>query len=200
VIAEALALLLPFAALAADAPKKEPARMAGTITKADARLSPSSDGPVFKHGRVTIVDKAEKTEELKAVPRTKVTLDGKPAKFQKAAAAGMIVLKALYDPATKELASLDLKSPPSRPKAENEAEAVRGEIAGTDIVRNVLTLRVDRQKVMDFIVADGTTIKREIPGKLPEPVALESLQVGDAVELYTADGRTALTILARAPR
>lgn len=192
-------------AAAADAPKPkakaELARTAGKVLKAQARIKPSSDGPIFHEGRLTILDKADHTEEFKVTPRTKVTLDGKPAKFQKAAAPGALVLKALFDPATKELSSLDLKSGPKPDKDDSSvAEAVRGEIANTDVLKGVLSVRTAAKTVAEFVVPDSAKIRREAEGKLGEAVPLEALQVGDSVEVYSADGKTAVEIHARAAR
>jgi len=202
-LAAALAVLVPLSAYAAGAPKPkgELSRTAGKIIKAQAKLAPSSDGPVFREGRVTIFDKADHTEEFKATPRTKVTLDGKPAKFQKAAVIGAIALKALYDPGTMELASLDLKSGP-RPDVDDPAaaSAVHGEVANTDIFKNVLTVRSADKTMREFAVPETARIRREAEGKLGAPIGLEGLQVGDAVEVYSADGKTAVEIHARAAR
>lgn len=190
-----LAVLIALSASAA------PSRTAGKVVKAQSKIAPSSDGPVFREGRVTILDKAEHVEEFKATPRTKVTLDGKPAKFPKAAVTGAIVLKALYDPATKELASLDLKSGP-RPDADDpkSAEPVRGEVANTDVLKGALTLRVGRQAIREFAVPETAKILREAEGKPAAAIPFEALQVGDAVEVFSADGKTALEIHARAAR
>jgi hypothetical protein len=198
-----LAVAAASAASAADAPKPkaELARTAGKVLKVQARIKPSADGPVFHEGRLTLLDKADHTEEFKATPRTKVTLDGKPAKFQKAAAPGALVLKALFDPATKELASLDLKSGP-KPDADDPSasDAVRGEIANTDVLKGVLSVRTAAKTVVEFIVPDSAKIRREAGGKLGEAVPLEALQVGDSVEVHSADGKTAAEIHARAAR
>lgn len=195
------ALAAALAVLAALSASAAPLRTAGRILKAQAKISPSSDGPVFREGRVTILDKAEHVEEFKATPRTKVTLDGKPSKFQKAAAPGVIVLKALYDPKTKELAALDLKSGP-KPDADDPrtAEAVRGEVANTDVLKGILTVRTGRQTISEFVVPETAKIRREAEGKPGEAIPFEALQVGDAVEVYSADGKTAVEIHARAAR
>lgn len=194
-LAAILAVLLPLAAHAAGA-----ARTAGKVLQARSKLAPSSDGPVFREGRVTLLDKAARQQEYKATPRTKVTLDGKPAKFQKAAVPGALALAAVYDPATLELASLDLKSGP-RPAAEEPvAGAVHGEVANTDIFKNVLTVRSADKVVREFLVPETAKIRKEADGKLGAPIGLEGLQVGDAVEVYSTDGKTAVEIHARAAR
>jgi len=192
-IAAAFAVLVALSASAA------PMRTAGKILKAQAKIAPSPDGPVFHEGRVTILDKADHVEEFKATKRTKVTLDGKPAKFSKAAVPGALVLKALYDPKTKELSSLDLKSGP-KPDADDPktAETVRGEIANTDVIKGILTVRTGRQAISEFVVPETAKIVREAEGKPGAAVPFEALQVGDAVEVFSADGKTAVEIHARA--
>lgn len=201
--AAALAVLVPLTALAASAPKSKNklARTAGKVLKSDAKIAPSADGPVFREGRVTIFDKADHTEEFKATPRTKVTLDGKPAKFQRSAVPGALVLKALYNPATKELASLDLKSAP-KPDADDYRlpGTVHGEVSNTDALGGVLSVRTADKAVRNYLVSDATRILREEEGKPGAEIRIESLQIGDAVEVHSADGKTALEIHARAAK
>lgn len=194
-LAAALAVLAALSASAATM------RTAGKVLKAQSKIAPSADGPAFREGRVTILDKADHVEEFKATPRTKVSLDGKPAKFQKAAAPGAIVLKALYDPKTKELASLDLKSGP-KPDADDPAAAdtTRGEVANTDVLKGVLTVRTGRQAIREFTVPETARIVREAEGKPGEAIPFEALQVGDAVEVHSADGKAAVEIHVRAAR
>lgn len=182
--AAALAALLALTTAAAEAPL---AKTSGKVLKSQSKIAPSSGGPVFREGRLTIAGKAG-DEEYKATPRTKVTLDGKPAKFAKAAVAGATALKALYDPATKELASLDLKSGP-----------FAGEVANTDILTGALSVRAADKSLREFVVPENAKIRREDDGKAAE-IPFEALQVGDAVEVYSADGRTAVEIRARAAR
>lgn len=205
-LAAALAVLVSLtasAASAADAPKPKAAlaRIAGKILKAQSKLAPGSDGPEFREGRVTIFDKADHTEEYKVTPKTKVTLDGKPAKFQKAAAIGALVLKGLYDPNTKVLATLDLKSGPKLDADDSQlAGTVHGEITNTDVIKGLLSLRAADKSMRHFVVPETAKIRREAAGKPLEDVQIEALQVGDAVEVHSADGRTALEIHARAAR
>ncbi len=168
----------------------------GVVVQAMAKMAPSSDGPSFREGRLVMTDKKGEQLELKITLKTAVTLDGKAAKFHKAAAPGVAVFRVQYD--DKNVASvLALKSAAGSPKAANVAQSYRGEIANTDILKNMITVRTGRQNVRDFVVAEGTTIKRApAPDKNPEPVGLEALQVGDGIELYSADGKTAVTITA----
>ncbi|MBI2387503.1 MAG: hypothetical protein HYV14_16055 [Elusimicrobia bacterium] len=200
-LAAGLAVLIATSASAAPELKPAPARTAGKVLKSQSKISPSADGPVFREGRLTLLDKAGRTEDLKVSPRTKVTLDGKPAKFQKAAVAGALVLKGLYDPNTKELSALDLKSGP-KPEADapGGAEAARGEVANTDVLKGVLTVRTGRQAIREFTVPETAKIVREAEGKPGEAIPFEALQVGDAVEVLSADGKAADEIHARAAR
>ncbi len=183
-LAAALAGLIALTAAAADAPLS---KTAGKVLKSQSKIAPSAGGPVFREGRLTIAGKRG-DEVYKATPRTKVTLDGKPAKFPKAAVAGAIALKALYDPATKELASLDLKSGP-----------FAGEVANTDILTGALSVRGADKSLREFVVPENAVIRREVDGK-PAAIPFEALQIGDAVEVFFADGRTAVEIRARAAR
>ena len=200
-LAAALAASVALSASAAEPLKPAPYRTAGKVVKAQSKIAPSADGPVFREGRVTVFDKAHHTEEFKATPRTKVTLDGKPAKFQKAAVPGAIVLKGLYDPNTKELSVLDLKSGP-KPDADDpkDSGAVRGEVANTDVLRGVVSVRGHDKSVREFIVPDAARILREADGKPAAEIPLEALQIGDSVEVFSPDGRTVSEIHARAAR
>ncbi|UPT72749.1 MAG: hypothetical protein M0D55_12510 [Elusimicrobiota bacterium] len=169
-LAAAVLLLVAAGASAAPkrkaAPKTESARPYGRVVKSSSKISPGSDGPVFREGRVTILlSETEVEEEFKAGPKTKITLDGKAAKFGKAAVVGAIVLRADADPKTKELRALDLKSGPRPAEAEAPAEAatyaagpVEGEVANIDVIKGLLSVRVGRQTMRDLLVDDGTRI------------------------------------------
>lgn len=202
-----LALLIAASsAVAAPAPaeKSKPSRTSGKVLQAMVKASPSADGPVMSEGRLTMLDKAGHTEEFKVLPRTRVTLDGKPAKFQKAAAPGVLVLRALYDTQTKVLSALDLKSAPlPKPDADDaavKADSVRGEIANTDVLKGTISVRVGRQSIRDFVVSDSAKIRREAGEKPGEAITLEALKIGDAVEVYSTDGKTAVEIHARSEK
>lgn len=158
------------------------ARLVGTVLKSSAKISPSSTGPVFREGRLTMTGKGDETEELKATPQTKITLDGKPAKF-KAATPGTLVLRAMYDPATKEIYALDLKSGPR----ETAAGVFTGEVAGTDVLRDTLSLRTGPHSEREFTVTGDTTLL----GRDGKPLAFEAIKVGDAVEVTSRDGKSA---------
>lgn len=191
-LAGAAALLLALPSAAADAkPKALPTRLAGKVVKASMKIAPGADGrPVFREGRLTMTDKADRVEELKATPRTKVTLDGKPAAF-KAATAGTVILRAVYDPNTKELSELDLKSGP-RPEAliGEPAGVVAGEVANTDVLKATLSVRTGPQNVREFAVTEQT----RITGKNGALLGLETVKIGDAVEVDSKDGKTAADV------
>lgn len=207
--AAALLLLLAAGAAAAPRPRAKakpaapaPARPFGTVLKSSSKISPGSDGPVFREGRVTILlDGTEVSEEFKATPRTKITLDGKAAKF-KAAVAGALVLRADPDPKTKELRSLDLKSAPRPDDGGAVTETsyapgpVTGEVANIDVLKGVLSLRIGRQTMRDLLVDERT----RIAGESGHPLAFEAIKIGDGIDAQSADGRTATEILVRIPR
>ena len=190
----AACVLLTLSSAAAEAkPKAQPTRLAGKVVKSSSKIAPGADGPVFREGRLTMTDKADRVEELKATPRTKVTLDGKPAQF-KAATPGTIVLRALYDPNTKELAALDLKSVPRQePPAAEAPGLTTGEVANTDVFKNTLSVRSGPQEVREFTLNDQTAIE----GKDGKPLALEMIKIGDAVEVDSRDGKTAAAVHVR---
>jgi hypothetical protein len=114
------AALLLLSALAASAASEAPAakatsRTSGRVLKSMVRAEPGPKGPVIAEGRLIILDKAGHTEEFKILPSTKVTLDGKTAAYEKAAVPDAIAAKVVYDPQTKVVETLELKSAP-KPK------------------------------------------------------------------------------------
>ena len=191
----AVCLLLALGAAAAPALKTF-----GTVVKSSSKISPGADGPIFREGRVTVLlAKTEVEEEFKATAKTKITLDGKPAKF-KAALPGTIVLRAAIDPKTKALSSLDLKSGPrgeDQPAAHGAAGSASGEVANTDVLKSVLTVRLGRQSIRDYAVKETSRIVRVAEG-MTTAIAFESIKIGEAVEVNSRDGDTADEILVRA--
>ena len=190
----AVCVFLTLSSAAAEAkPKILPTRLAGTVVKSSSKLSPGDDGPVFREGRLTMTDKADRVSELKATPRTKITLDGKAAQF-KAALPGTVILRALYDPNTKELIALDLKSVPRPEPPSAEAPGlVTGEIADTDALKGRLSVRAGPQNVREFAVTEQTAIL----AKDGKPAALEALKIGDLVEVDSKDGKSAAEVRVR---
>lgn len=189
---------LAAAAMAAPKSKFKLSRAAGKVLQAVVKVAPGPSGPVLIEGRLTLLDKAERTVEFKATSRTRVTLDGKAATFEKSTAPGALVLKALYNTDTKELAALDLKSAPSAPIADADgskpADTILGEVANTDIFKGVLSVRSDRQAVRDYAVTDATMIVRKAEDKPAAMIRFEAINVGDAVEVSSRDGKTALEV------
>jgi hypothetical protein len=187
--------------LGASAGTTPAAKAVGTVVKATSKVSPGSDGPVLREGTVTIAFAPSGDERtLKATAKTKVTLDGKPAKF-KALLPGTIVLRIQLEGA-KTLNSIDLKSAPKA--AGNEAGGasgpVSGEVANTDVLKNTISVRIGRALIRDYAVADGTRIARMNEDKSTSLIGLEAIQVGDAVDVQSTDGTTAAEILVRPAR
>lgn len=189
----AACVFLALASAAADAPKVRPTRLAGIVVKSSSKLAPGADGPVFREGRLTMADKADRSEELKANPKTKVTLDGKPAKFS-AATPGTLILRALYDPNTKILTVLDLKSVPREPSpAADPAGVVTGEVANTDVLKGTVSVRLGPQSNREYVVNEQTTVV----GQDGKSITFEAIKIGDAVEVDSKDGKTAAVVRVR---
>lgn len=172
--------------LALSSAAVEPKTLSGKVVKSSSRLAPGADGrAAFRDGRLTIADKTGGEIELKANPRTKVTLDGKPAPF-KAAVPGAIVLRADYDAATKVLTALQLKSGPK----DSAPGRAAGELAGTDVLKGTLSVRVGPNSTRDYAVTEATTVE----GRDGKPLAFEALKPGDAVEVNSRDGKSAAEV------
>lgn len=193
-LAAACLLLTLGAAAAEPKAKSQPTRVAGKVVKTSSKISPGGDGkPVFREGRLTMTDKADREEELKATAKTKITLDGKPAQFR-AAQPGTIIVRAQYDPNTKELSALDLKSAPRPESPSAEAPGVvTGEVADTDVIKGRLSVRLGPQNVREYAVGELT----EVVGADGKSVAFETLKVGDPVEVDSKDGKSAAVVRAR---
>jgi hypothetical protein len=189
----AACVFLTMSAAGAPAPKVKPTRLAGIVLKSSSKISPGADGPVFREGRLTMADKADRSEELKANPKTKVTLDGKPSTF-KAATPGTLIVRALYDPNTKVLTVLDLKSAPKEtPFAEEPGGIVTGEIANTDVLKGTLSVRLGPQSNREYAVNEATSLV----GPDGKALSFEGLKIGDAVEVDSKDGKTAAVVRVR---
>ncbi len=189
----AACLLLTLGAAAAAPPSK----IFGKIVKSSSKISPGADGPVFREGKLTIArEKTGEEEEFKATAKTRVTLDGKPAKF-KAAMPGVVILRAAFDPKTKILAAIDLKSAPRAELPPAEAVLatgrVSGEVANTDALKGLLSVRVGPGDTRDYAVSE----RSRIAGSSGTPMSFDSIKVGDAVEVQTADGKSADEVLVR---
>ena len=189
----AACVFLTLSSAAADAPKVKPTRLAGIVVKSSSKIAPGADGPVFREGRLTMADKADRTEELKANPKTKVTLDGKPATF-KAATAGTLIIRALYDPNTKLLTNLDLKSVPREPSpAAEQPGTVMGEVANTDVLKGTVSVRLGPQSNREYAVSEQTTVV----GPDGKALTFEAVKIGDAVEVESKDGKSASVVRVR---
>lgn len=186
-------VLLTLGASAAPAPSK----IFGKVVKSSSKISPGADGPVFREGRLTVArEKTGEDEEFKATAKTRVTLDGKPAKF-KAAVPGTVILRAAFDPKTNILAAIDLKSAPRAelppPEPVLVTGRVSGEVANTDALKGILSVRVGKGDTRDYAVTE----RSRIAGSSGAPMTFDSIKIGDAVELQTPDGKSADEILVR---
>lgn len=190
----AAGLLLALGAAAAPAPA---AKIFGKVVKSTAKISPGADGPVFREGRLTVArEKTGAEEEFKATPKTRITLDGKPAKF-KAVFPGVIILRAAFDPKTNVLAAIDLKSAPRAelppPEPVLQTGRISGEVANTDAIKGILSVRVGKGDTRDYAVTE----RSRIAGSSGAAMTFDSIKVGDAVEVQTPDGKSADEILVR---
>lgn len=178
-------VLLAAAALAA-APA--PSRTAGTVLKTEA-------------GRLTIIDDAGHTEQFRVTSKTRVICDGKKAAFPSAVSdtACSRAAKVLYNAQTKAVSVLELTTQKVDADDKKGRALVSGEIALTDVMTGKLSVRTAGGATVDFTVPDGAKIVREIAGGAAEPVAFESLKVGDPVEVLTKDSKTVQEIHVRAP-
>jgi hypothetical protein len=190
----AACVILTLSSAAAEAkPKIQPTRLAGIVLKSSSKISPGADGPVFREGRLTMADKADRSEELKANPKTKVTLDGKPSTF-KAATPGTLIVRALYDPNTKVLTVLDLKSVPREPSpAAEQPGTVTGEVANTDVLKGTVSVRLGPQSNREYAVSEQTTVV----GPDGKALSFEAIKIGDAVEVESKDGKSASVVRIR---
>lgn len=191
-LAVLLALALPAAA------KDRPGSASGVVVQSLVKVAPGDAGPVLREGKLTMTTKAGEQLELKITPKTKVTVDGKPAKYEKSAAPGTGVARALFDPKTKVATVLDLKAAPR--KAQGGAEVVRGEVAATDILKNTVSVRVGKDQIRDFDVPETARVRRAAGDAEASAATLDAVRVGDAVEVETSEGKTAVSVSARGPK
>jgi hypothetical protein len=180
-------------ARAADAPK---AQVSGTVLTAEIAADPFAGGTGA--GSLVIVDKAGQTSEYSVLGTTRVTRDGKKIKFD-ATLVGDLVVRAKYDPKSKTLTVLDLKSSGViKAAAKTAAPApVRGEVAFADAIKGELSVRTGKGATREFSVGETTKVLRETAGKPPLEVGFETVAVGDAVEVFSRDGKTADQIRVR---
>ena len=174
--AVALALLAAPAEARKPAPRAEEVRTSGTVYKTEVYA---------RSGLLVVVDKDGRTEDYGMRRTTKIFRDGKEATFD-AALIGDLVLRASYDPKTKVLSVLELK-----PAGTAAAGPVKGEVALTDAIKGTLSVRLGKGAVREFAVVETTKILQLSEGQPAKEVAFETAAVGDAVEVRSADGKTA---------
>lgn len=189
--AAALTALLTLAASSARA-----ATLSGKVLTAEV-ASDSADGS----GDLVIVDKGGRTARYEVAGTTRVTRDGKPASFDETLVGDMVV-RAKYDPKTKVLTVLDLKSSGTEKKAAKpapkaEAAYVTGEVAFTDAIKGTLSVRQGPGRTRDFAVTDATKVLRVKAEGPTQEIGFENVAVGDLVEVRSADGKTADSIRIR---
>lgn len=191
------------AALAAPVPSVSRARASGRVLKAEVKWAKGKNGPVLSEGRITVADDAGRLEQFQITRATKVTCDGvKVPAFEKAAVPGQCdrATSVVYDPKTKKVFTLELKTPVKADADEAKTwPAVSGEVASTDVLAGKISVRLGGGAMMDFAVGEGTKILREAEGKPAQPIPLEAVQVGDRVEVRSADWKTADELHVRAP-
>jgi hypothetical protein len=178
---------------AAAAPAKKKARPVSPLN--------STSGVIVsletKHGlHLTLQDGAGHLEHLALTRGTRVTRAGKKAGF-KDLKTGDRVTKAVYVPATKRVVRMTVAAKDADDARPADAQ---GEVAGTDVLGGSISVRLGGGATMSFKVGDATKILREAAGAAPQPVALESVKVGERVEVRTKDWKTADEIHVRAPQ
>lgn len=160
---------------------------------ASATAAPLTPGTVFKTdegGGLVIVDKAGRTTQYQTDRDTKVMRDGKKEDFEHALI-GDAVIRGTYDPKTKVLTLLELKSGAQAAPAVLPSKTVKGEVALADAINGTLSVRVRKGVLREFSVTDATKVTALAEGKPAQEVLFETVAVGDAVEVLSADGRTA---------
>ena len=183
-------------------------RVSGTVLTAEVANDPFADN-VSGAGSLVIADKTGHTESYSVLGTTRLTRDGKPAVFDSTLVGDMVV-KATFDPKTKLLTVLDLKSaaapiswsePAPAPKAAKAAKTapatVTGEVAFADAIKGLLSVRSGKGRTRKFAVVETTTVLREAADGPAQEVGFETVAVGDAVEVRSRDGKTADQIRVR---
>jgi hypothetical protein len=214
VVAALVGLLSPAAhsaqtpppAQAADAPAPSETRDSGTILTAEVANDPFADN-VSGAGSLVIVNKTGRSESFSVVGTTRLTRDGKAIVFDdKTALIGDLVVLAKFDPKTKVLTVLDLKSaPPPIPWNQPAATAakapakgtVSGEVAYADAIKGLLSVKTGKGRTKKFAVADTTTVLRESADGSAREIGFETVMVGDSVDVRSRDGKTADQIRVR---
>ena len=205
--AAAFAAILTAGALPAAAAAASETRVSGTVLTAEVANDPFADN-VSGAGSLVITDKVGRTESYSVLGTTRLTRDGKPIVFD-STLVGDQVVKATFDPQTKLLTILDLKSaaapiswtePASKAaKAAKPAAAgtVSGEVAFADAIKGLLSVRMGKGRTRKFAVVDATTVLREAADGPAQEVGFETVAVGDLVDVRSRDGKTADQIRVR---
>lgn len=111
--------------------------------------------------------------------------------------AAALLLSALAARAAAAPLTPKLKSGLKAAPAALPAKVVKGEVALTDAIKGILSVRVGKGALREFSVGDATKILACAEGKPETEAAFETVSVGDAVEVRSADGRLADEIRVR---
>jgi hypothetical protein len=189
--AAALAAILTVGAAAARAADAPEARVAGTVLMAQVSSDPGA-------GSLVILDKAGRSTKYSVRDTTHLTRDGKDIKFD-TTLIGDLVVRAKFDPKTKTLTLLDLKSFGSVKPSKNAAAPATfsGEVAFADAVKGELSVRKGKGATREFAVVETTKVLRETADKPAREAGFETVTVGELVEVRTRDGKTADEIRVR---
>ena len=204
--AAAFAALLTAGAAFARAAGTPETRASGTVLTAEVASDPFADN-VSGAGSMVIVDPAGHTANYSVVGTTRLTRDGKKITFD-TTLVGDLVVRAEFDPNTKTLTVLELKTPGTaapakkavRPAAKKAAATaiVSGEVAFADAIKGELSVRLGKGRTRKFAVAETTTVLRKTADEPAREVAFETVAVGDVVEVRSRDGKVADQIRIRA--
>lgn len=183
-----LSCLAIAALLCAAAPAKPAATKAAPATSVARGRITAQD-----KGRFTLSDDAGHLEQYLVDAKTKVTCDGKKADFKKAALPGACERAVVtYESHSKRALKLELRTAVKADADDAKGRAaVTGEVALTDVLAGKLTVRMGGGSNLEFKVTDATKIVREAKDKAAEPIGLESVKVGDRVEVHSKDWKTA---------
>jgi hypothetical protein len=186
-VSRRLVLAFAAAAFAVSAFAGSTEKILKTETPADAAPGES---------RLTVVDTAGKTREFSVNGSTRVMRDGKKTTFD-TALLGDLVVRAKFDPKTKTLSVLELKSSGMVKSAAAAPGPVTGEAAFVDAIKGELSVKLGPGRALSFTIGETTKVLRETAGKPDAEVGFETVTVGDSVEVRSRDGKTADEIRVR---
>lgn len=167
---------------------------------AGAGAAPLPRGTVYKTeegGGLVVVDKDGRAREYRIGRATKISRDGKPSSAERALI-GDVVVRGAYDPKTKILSLLELKSGVQAAPVALPPKTVTGEVAMADAIKGALSVRTGKGALRDFVVGEETRILSLLEGQPAREVPFETVSVGDAVEVFSSDGIKADEIRVRA--